>query len=370
MRPASADRRRTRIGSFRPVVLLAALAVAFILVEFPGLASGATLSDQNRDGVVDLADLVLFSQNELGQDWQTVDWCLWLESPRKHEKHLHDLLEFINEYFRCDQEDPLAIRNPNGHPTRLAWSPDGQQIYVTDPRIGSVFIYDSTPTLTGELRVGGKPLGIAVDPQGDIYVGNNEFDAVVVYGPDGFQIKTIGAGTLQMPNDLAFDQYGQLYVVDSRRNRVEVFNPVTGDHLRTIGGGELRFPVALAISGEELFVADQANFQVKVFNLQGNLLRSFGSRSSQGMVSFNWKGKFVRLQSLAIDGTGRLHVLDSHMAIIQILSAVNGVYLGSYGAKGSAPGELDLPLDIDMNQFGETAVANTRNERVELLTPP
>jgi YD repeat-containing protein len=370
MRPGSADRRPMRSRSFRPVVLLAAVAVAFLLVEFPGLASGATLSDQNRDGVVDLADVILFSQSELGQDWQTVDWCLWLEAPHKREKHLQALLDFIDEYFRCGQEDPLAIRNQNGHPTRLAWSPDGQKIYVTDPRVGSVFIYDSTLVLTGELAVGGKPLGIAVHPGGDIYVGNDEFDWVAVYSPDGSLTATLGAGTLQMPNDLAFDQHGQLYVVDSQRNRVEVFNPVTGDNLRSIGVGELRFPVALAISGEELFVADQANFQVKVFNLQGSLLRSFGSRSSQGMVSFNWKGKFVRPQSLAIDGTGRLHVLDSHMAIIQILSAVNGVYLGSYGANGSAPGELDLPLDIDINQYGETAVANTRNERVELLTAP
>jgi len=58
------------------------------------------------------------------------------------------------------------------------------------------------------------------------------------------------------------------------------------------------------------------------------------------------------------------------MGIIQILNATNGGYIDSYGANGSAPGELDLPLDIDINQYGETAVANTRNERVELLTPP
>jgi hypothetical protein len=193
MRPASANRRPRRARLFRPVVLLAAFSVALALIGFPGIASAATLSDQNRDGVVDLADLVLFSQNELGQDWQTVDWCQWLETPHKHEKHLQALLDFIDEHFRCGQEDPLAIRNQNGHPTRLAWSPDGQQIYVSDPRVGSVFIYDSTLVLTGELAVGGKPLGIAVHPGGDIYVGNDEFDAVAVYRPDGSQTATIGA---------------------------------------------------------------------------------------------------------------------------------------------------------------------------------
>ena len=370
MGPISDNRPPRRAPLFRQAVLFGAFSVALFWVGLPGLASGAKVSDQNRDGVVDLADLVLFSQSELGQDWQTVDWCLWLQSPHKHGKHLQELLEFINEHFHCDQGDPFAIRNANRRPIRLAWSPDAQQLFVTDPRVGSVFIYDATTTLTGELKVQGKPLGVAVHPQGDIYVGNDQFDEVAVYGPDGFQTATIGAGTLRMPNDLAFDQNGQLYVVDSKRNRVEVFDPATGVSLRTFGSGQLRFPSALAISGQEVFVADQANFRVMVFDLQGNLLRSFGGKVSLGFNTYSWEGKFARIQSLAVDSTGRLHVLDSHMGIIQILNATNGGYIGSYGAKGSAPGELDLPLDIDINQYGETAVANTRNERVELLTAP
>jgi len=370
MKPASANRPPRRAQWLRSASFFAAVSVALFWVVFPGLASGAKLSDQNGDGFVDLADLVLFSQVELGQDWQTVDWCQWLQSPRKREKHLQPLLDFINEYFRCDQGDPLAIRNVNRHPTRLAWSPDAQQLYVTDPRVGSVFIYDSAATLTGELKVQGKPLGVAVHPQGDIYVGNDKFDEVAVYGPDGFQTATIGAGTIRMPNDLDFDQNGQLYVVDSKQNRVEVFDPATGVSLRTIGAGQLRFPSALVISGQELFVADQSSSLVRVFDLQGNLLRSFGGEATQGFMNYSWQGKFTRIQSLAIDSAGRLHVLDSRMGIIQILSAADGGYVGFYGAKGSAPGELDLPLDIDINQYGETAVANTRNQRVELITPP
>jgi len=370
MRSASADRSPRRVWLLRRAIHFGAVAAALSWVVAAGLASAARLSDQNNDGVVDLADLVLFSQAELGQDWQTVDWCQWLQIPRQQERHLQRLLDFINGYFRCDQGDPLAIRNANRYPTRLAWSPGAQQIYVTDAKVGSVFIYDSVATLTGEIKSLGKPLGVAVHPQGNIYIGDDKFDEIAVYGTDGFRTGTIGAGTLQMPNDLAFDQNGQLYVVDSKSDRVEVFDPTTGASLRTIGSGQLRFPSALAISGTEVFVADQSRSLVKVFDLQGNLLRSFGGEATQGFMNYDWQGKFAHIQSLAIDSTGRLHVLDSHMAIIQILSAADGSYLDFYGAKGSAPGELDLPLDIDINQYGETAVANTRNERVELLTAP
>jgi sugar lactone lactonase YvrE len=369
MSRGGAKQRPTRIRRLGPAVATALSLALLCLVALPGLARGAKLSDQNRDGVVDLDDLILFSQNELGQDWQTVDWCQWLAAPHKHEKHLRELLDFIDEYFNCDGEDPLAIRNANKYPTRLAWGPDAQRIYVTDARVESVFIYDSALTLLGELKGLGKPLGVAVDPLGNIYVGNNRFDNVEVYRPDGVKTATIGAGILQMPNDLAFDQDGKLYVVDSRRNRVEVFDPATGANLSSIGVGELRFPSALVISGQELFVADQANYQVKVFDLQGTLLRSLGGKSEQ-VFKFTWKGAFVRLQSLAIDATGRLHALDCHMGRIQILNATTGSYITYYGSQGTAPGQLNLPLDIALNQYGEVAVANTKNERIELLTPP
>lgn len=339
-------------------------------VLVPGLAHSSHLSDQNHDGVVNLSDLALYSEGELGQDWQTVDWCGWLEEPHRHEKHLRDLLDFVDDYFSCADGGPLAIRNLNHYPTRLAWSPDGQRVYVSDAQVGSIFIYDSLLDPLGELKGLGKPLGVAVNPAGNIFVGDNEFDEVAVYNPGGIKTASIGSGLVQMPNDLAFDPDGKLYVADSVKKRVWVFDPATGENLSNIGVGELRFPSAVTVSGQELFVADQADFSVKVFDLQGNLLRSLGGEVGQGSLGYKWKGKFVRLQSLAIDAAGQLHVLDSHMGVIQILNAATGAFITSYGTQGTAPGELNLPLDIAIDNFGKTAVANTRNERVELLTAP
>lgn len=365
-----ARRRRIRSGSRRALRACALLLAWLAAVVAPGPARAAKLSDQNRDGVVDLADLMLFSQNELGLDWQTVDWCAWLASPHRKEKHLLALIDFIDATFACGEEDPLAIRNTVQYPTRLAWGPDDQKLYVTDPQVGSIFIYDSSLTLIGEIKGLARPLGIDVGPQGDVYVGSDDLDNVEVYDPAGTRLATIGQGIVRMPNDLAFDQDGKLYVADSRRNRIWVFDPATGENVGVIGAGQLRFPSAIAISGQELFVADQSDFVVKVFDLQGNLLRSLGGEVGQGSLGYKWKGKFIRLQGLGIDGAGRLHALDCHMGIIQILNAATGAYITSYGTQGTAPGELNLPLDIDLNQYGQTAVTSTKNQRVELLTPP
>jgi hypothetical protein len=351
----------TRPGLFAVRLALAG-SILLALGLPPRAAQADHLSDLNKDGVVDLEDLILFSQKVLGEDWSTVDWCGWAQDPGKHKKHAKSLIEFVRGYFQCDPppEDPLAIRNSNDSPTRVAWSQDGQRLYVTDAKVGSVFIYNSEITLTAEITGIGKPLGIEVDSLGNLYVGSDTQNEVEVYGPDGLKTGTIGAGSIQMPNDLVLGPDGLLYVVDSRTDRVVVFEPTLDTFVRAIGEGQFRFPAALAIQGQELFVADQGNFSVKVFDLQGTFLRSFMSKSD-GWFRYQWQGRCIRLQSLAFDGQGRIHTLDSHFGIIQILDPANG------------GGKLQLPMDLDINLLGEVAVSDIGRRLIEtfkLATPP
>jgi DNA-binding beta-propeller fold protein YncE len=242
---------------------------------------------------------------------------------------------------------------------------------VSDALAGSVFVYERQPELTpvAEFQHLAKPLGVALDASGRLYVGVDGRDRVEVYDAAGALIATIGDGAIRMPNDLAFDAAGNLYVADSKSNQVWVYDP-TGVLLRSIGQGELLFPVALAVSGAELYVADQRNYQIKVFDLQGNLLRILGGPVSQGSLGYKWKGKFVRLQAVGVDAAGRLHALDSQQGLIEVLDATTGAFLTSYGAKGTGPGELSLPLGMAVNGAGETAVSDAENQRIEILAIP
>jgi DNA-binding beta-propeller fold protein YncE len=366
-RPAA---RSERARAFRWIAV-GVLASIFLCVGVPSSAARASYkSDQNRDGLVNLQDLILFSENVLRQDWRTVDWCAWIEQPHKQQEQFADLILFIRDYFDCDF-DLLAVSNSNASPTRVAWGPNGR-LYVSDAKVGSVFIYERLPQLTpvAELKYLSTPLGVLVDAQGSLFVGNDGRGNVEVYSSEGLKTATIGEGTIQMPNDLALDAAGRLYVADSRSNKVWVFDLATGGLVRSIGDGELRFPAAVAVAGGEVFVADQSNFGVKVFDLQGALLRTLGGPVRQGSLGFKWKGLFIRLQDLEIDGSGRVHTLDSHMNLIQILDPVGGGYLGSYGTQGAAPGELNLPLGMALNASGEMAVANRANQRVDVITTP
>jgi hypothetical protein len=88
---------------------------------------------------------------------------------------------------------------------------------------------------------------------------------------------------------------------------------------------------------------------------------------TQGSLGYKWKGRFVRLQSLGIDASGRLHALDSHQGLIEILDRVSGSYISSYGEKGTGTGQFALPLDIAPLGSGEAAVTDAQNMRVEIL---
>jgi DNA-binding beta-propeller fold protein YncE len=356
--------------------------------------AGKNHSDINSDGVVDLQDLILFSDKFSGLDWQTVDWCQWIQDTNNIEKYgdkYRELFIFISDDYQCGQpppppsEDNLAVVHTNEYPLRLALGPTGR-LYVSNAQIGSVFIYDIFPSsldLIGELKGIAEPLGLAVDSLGRIYVGSDDSDSIEVFDSDGYKIGVIGLGTVKMPNDLAFDRNGNLYVVDSERKKVWVYSP-TGTLLRSIGSGgdgngRFRFPCSLLIwyrpdgfGGEyaELYVADQGQGLVQVFDLQGNFRRSFGGKATSGMMGWKLKGKFAKMQSLQVDEFDRLHALDSQVSQVQILDPDSGAYITVYGSRGSAVGQLTLPLDMLIDSTGQVFVANYGNKRIEILSVP
>lgn len=251
----------------------------------------------------------------------------------------------------------LSVQHTLAYPTRVACDADGR-LYVTDARVGSVFVFGGDPYgIEAELKDLAGPLGVAVDGGGNIFVGLDGSDSVVVYNAQGGKIGEITGTT--MPNDLALDADGAVYVADSKSNLVRKFS-ATGTALATIGGATdafagLRFPSAVAVGyrddpdnpGEllgEVYVADQGHGKIEVFDLAGEHLRSLGSKLAA--FSKEWKGKFVRLQGLALDGSGRVHALDAYLGRVQILDPDTGAYLDDYGVAADGSAVLSLPLDL------------------------
>ena len=262
------------------------------------------------------------------------------------------------------------MRHANRYPTRIAQGPKGR-FYVTDASLGALFVYDPNLRLVGELTGLASPLGVAVDETGHIYVGNDGRSNVEIYRPDGRKRMVIADGQIAKPNDIVLDRQGRIFVAASAAGAVEVYGPDGLLHQRIDRAGDdgprLSFPCALAIAyrdGEgELFVADQGASMIRVFDLEGRHLRSFGGKP---VAASDSEGRFVRLQSLAIDGQGRLHALDLFASRVQILDRDSGGYIAAYGHFGDQPGELNLPLDVAI-AGDRTIVANADSHRVEVV---
>ena len=355
-------------------------------------------SDLNGDGVVDLADLALFSTNYLERSWETVDWCAFHgatmagadfegQSTKYYLQHFPALLDFINEHFNCGGVEPppnnFALEN---NPRFLGRIADATGItgnyYVSDPRVGSVFIYNELMGLTGELKGLNKPLGVAVDAQGRILVGNNGRDNIEVFDSGtGELVAVFGEGIVEMPTAITIDGGGNIYVTDSRKNRVFVFDSAF-NLVRTIGKSgvgddTLRFPMDTAILQGEIFVADQKNFRVQVFDLAGDWQRSITFEGTEGQ-NCNWQGiceipglpPFTRVQALASDSLGRLHVLDNYAAAAVILDPADGSFINVYGGYGSGSGQLQVPMDVSVSATDMATVTAGDGGRIEFFTVP
>jgi DNA-binding beta-propeller fold protein YncE len=351
-------------------------------------------SDLDGDNDVDLDDLVIFSINYLERHWESVDWCVFHgstlagvdfegRSTRYYLQHFTLLLTFINTYFECGGAEPpangLALENAPKFLTRIEVAANGN-FYVTDPRLGSLFIFDEFLVLQGEIKGLNKPLGVAVDMQGRILVGNDGRDNVEVYDPaNGDLLAVFGDGLVKMPTAITLDGAGNIYVTDSRRDRVQVFDSAFNP-IRTIGKGgngddTLSFPMDVEIINQEIFVADQGGYRVQVFDFNGNWQRSITFDGTPGQ-NCNWMGvceipgmpPFTKVQALSRDSLGRLHVLDNFAASVMIFDPANDdAFVSSYGAYGDSAGQLRVPMDVKVLATDMAVVTSGDGDRIELF---
>ncbi len=166
------------------------------------------------------------------------------------------------------------------------------------------------------------PTGIAISADGFVYVADTWNYRIQKFTLDGKFVAKWGTfvnlvtgaqggdrAGLYGPRGLAIGPNGDLYVTDTGNGRVVVYGP-NGEFRREFGSkgaapGQLDEPVGIAVSadGSRIYVADSNNARIAVFDGAGKPVAQWAVDS--------WRGKTYFEPYLVIDNSGALYATSS-----------------------------------------------------------
>jgi DNA-binding beta-propeller fold protein YncE len=209
------------------------------------------------------------------------------------------------------------------------------------------------------------PRGIVVAGDGTIVLTNSENDRIDLFAPDLSLTRSIRpSGTsFGWPHQTALAADGTYWVADTNKNRVLHLSP-SGSVLGSFtGGGQIKTPSGIALDAAgNVYVANRGSNTVQKYTPGGSLVATLATPGSGATnVRTPWNLTIV-------SGTGGqvLLVADGGNGRILALS-LGGAPLGSFGSKGSGPGQLLDPRSVAVNPVdGTFAVADMGNNRISL----
>lgn len=189
-----------------------------------------------------------------------------------------------------------------------------------------------------------NPTGIAIGPDGRIYVSDTMNHRIQVYTPDGKLAQTIGGGgpgnaigMFNEPRGIAVDAQGNIYVADTWNARVVKLD-TAGTWLKTWGSGNQEMGAG------------------RMVTVTG------GSQEANANTPMGFFGP----RALALDAKGNVYLADTGNKRIVVTDG-EGNYLYQWGYAGAGPGQFNEPTGIALDSSGNVYVADSWNGRVQVF---
>lgn len=253
----------------------------------------------------------------------------------------------------------------------------GQVSGLTFDRNGNLYLSDSR---FGRVRKIDMATGFITTVAGTLTVSNSIGDG----GP-------ATQAQLYDPGDLAFDGAGNLYIADTFHNRVRTVEAGTGI-IRTVAGtgnqdgplgdggpaaaARLPLPEGLAIDrAGNLYISTVGDGRVRKVNLTTGIISTVagGGTGYPGDDGPATEAQ-LRLSGIAIDGADNLYIADfSRIRRVSagIITTIAGKIDPSDGGDNGPAilAGLNTPSDLAFNNMGNIYIADLGNKRIRKLTP-
>ncbi len=196
----------------------------------------------------------------------------------------------------------------------------------------------------GELPAGvlwGATIGIIPDSEGGAWILHRSDPPIIKLDADGRTVRAFGEGMFVQAHGFCMDRDGNLWAGDS--------GPFGDDPSK---GGR--------------------GYQFFKFSPGGELLLTLG----QAGVSKTGTGTFIAPTACAVAPNGDIFIADGHFPRPSTSQqdgdriarfTAEGEYVGSWGAKGSGPGEFDGPHALAVDSQGRLFVADRSNNRIQVF---
>ena len=192
----------------------------------------------------------------------------------------------------------------------------------------------------------------------------------------------VTAQTLALPNGLALDARGNLYISDIGAHCIFRLTPA-GKLIVVAGTGEAGFsgdgglakqaqfnaPHDLAFDAAgNLFIADTGNSRIRRIDIRGRITTIAGSGAGNEKDSLN------NPQSIAFDGEGRLLIADTYNHVIRrvdkqgVITTIAGSVPGYGGDGGPATNaQINLTMAVAATPDGSVVVSDAANSRIRQI---
>jgi len=278
------------------------------------------------------------------------------------------------------QEDYEGLRL--SYPSKLFVDAVKREIYVTDSGHSRILVYthDFYPLLSiGKSDGIETPVGLAVDAKGYLFVAQSPGKKhprarISVFSPslrwkrDIFFAGFENADSFRAQN-IAINKAGILYVAGSGHAGVVVLNTDgTFSHLLcpmdSLGKGEEQKATLCDVDIDKagkIYLLSEDMGRVYAYDEKEQFLFKFGKKGGSS-------GKLSRPRGIAVDnGPKRIYVIDYMRHTASAYSA-DGRFLFEFGGKGWGRGWFQYPSDITVDTSGNVLVADTFNNRVQVLS--